>query len=84
MKEESKIEYWLSNKRFLIITIILFTMFLILMGVLVWQGKNIARDPYSICAEKQGDNVLCYVQGTTQQRTYSPNGSIIDKELGGF
>lgn len=79
-----KLDYWLSNKRFLVIAIILFTMFLILMAILVWQGENIARNPCQICAKKMGDKVTCSIVGSvSQSRDFYPNFTIIDRNFGG-
>ena len=73
-------EYWVTNSRFKLIVIILVLMWIGLMVFFFIEGENIRKDPCSICAKQQGENVVCSVgaSGYMAQRTYYPNGSIFD------
>ena len=79
-----KKEYWITNSRFKWITLILILIFLILMGVIVWQGENISKNACQICAKKQGTQVLCtMMDGSNRVQIFNPDFSIINKMQGG-
>lgn len=77
MLEEDKKEFWITNSRFKFIALLLLLIFIIFMVVIFLKADEITRDPCSICAEKIGKNVNCYVGEL--QRTYFSNGSIFQK-----
>ena len=75
-----KKEYWITNSRFKWISLILILMFLILMGVIVWQGENLSKNACQICAQKQGQQVICSIMdGSNRQQIFNPDYTIVNK-----
>jgi len=75
-------KYWITNSRFKFIAIILLIIFLTLMTLIYLKADEVTRDPCSICAEKIGENVVCFTQGYPQlERTYYANGTIFNDIL---
>ena len=50
------------------------------MVVIYVKADEVTRDPCSICAEKIGQEVNCYVGDL--QRTYYPNKTIFNTRIG--
>jgi len=74
-----KVEYWLSNKRFLVILIALMIIWAGVLALLFFKADEVTKDPCSICAKRQGTQVVCTTGGLIPvSRTYYPNGSIVD------
>jgi len=71
----------MERDRFLAIAGILFLIFLIFMGVVVWKADALTKNACQLCAEKMGEEVVCTTGGQTGHiitRTYYPNFTIID------
>ena len=73
-------EYFITNSRFKYIGIILLIIWIGFMVFFFIKADEITKNPCSICAEKSGENVLCTIG--TLQRTYYPNYTIIQEDLG--
>jgi len=72
-------EFWITNSRFKYIGLILLIIFIVFISFLFLKADEITKDPCSICSENMGQEVRCVAQGTIlTQRTYFPNGSIIN------
>ncbi len=69
-------EYWITDNRFKFIALLLLIIFLVFMLVIFLKADEVTRDPCSICAEKMGEKVSCYVGNL--QKIYSPNKSIVE------
>lgn len=74
-------EYFITNSRFKYIGIILLIIWIGFIVFFFLKADEITKNPCSICAEKSGENVVCMVGNL--QRTYFPNNTIIQKDLGG-
>jgi hypothetical protein len=71
----------MERDRFWAIAGILFLIFLIFMGVVVWKADALTKNACQLCAEKMGEEVVCTTGGQTGHiitRTYYPNFTIID------
>ncbi len=51
--------FWITDNRFKWISLLLVFIFLTFMGVVIWQGENISKNPCSLCAKKFDSNVIC-------------------------
>ena len=74
-------EYWITNSRYKLIFIGLMFIFILFMGVIVWQGENISKDPCGICASRMSEEVSCSFadsNGKIFHRVYYPNQTVID------
>lgn len=57
--------YWITDSRFKWISILLVFIFLVFMGVIVWQGENISKNACQICSKKMGESITCSVTNAT-------------------
>jgi len=64
--------------RFVVIAVILFLMWLGIMGLLYLKADEVTKQPCSVCAYKMGENVICYMKDSPIKRTYFTDGLIID------
>lgn len=74
----------MERDRFWIIAGILFLIFLIFMGVIVWKSDALTHNACQICAEKMGEEVVCTTGGQYGQvitRTFYPNYTIVDGRI---
>ena len=69
-------EFYVTNNRFKFIALLLMIIFLIFMLVLFLKAEEISKDPCSICAERMGEEVTCYLGNL--HRIYSPDNSIVE------
>jgi len=73
-------EYWITNKRFKFIAVLLLIIFLIFITFLYLKADEVTKDPCGICAKKMGEKVVCTIGDfKVLQRTYFPNGSIVQE-----
>ncbi len=77
---KQKKTFYFTDNRFKFIALILFIMFIIFMVVIFLKADEVTRDPCSICAERMGEEVNCYVGNL--QRTYYLNETIFNKRIG--
>lgn len=69
--------YWLSNKRFIIIAILLMIIFFTLMGLIYSKGNELSKHPCTLCAESHSATIQCFLPGIRPIReSYDPNGTI--------
>ena len=71
----------MEKDRFWTIAVILFIIFLIFMGVVIWKADSLTHNACQICANKMGTEVVCLTNGYNGQtltRTYFPNYTTID------
>ena len=77
------IEYFGGTKRFYIILIVLFIMWLGVMTLFYLKSDEVTQSPCEICAKKLGENVVCSIGDSGQiiKRTFYPNLTITDSIL---
>ncbi len=75
----------MERDRFWLIAGILFLIFIIFMGVVVWKADALTHNACEICAEKMGTEVVCTINNGMQtiSQTFYPfhistNGSLND------
>jgi len=73
-------DYFGGEKRFYIILVVLFIMWLGVMVLFYLKADETTKNPCSICAEKIGEAVECRVgsEGRIIHRVFYPNFSIAD------
>ena len=76
-----KKEYWVTNSRFKLITIIMIFMWLGVMTLLYLKADEVTNHPCNICADRHSSNIICYVSGQNLEvltRTFTPDGDTYD------
>jgi len=73
----SKVEYWLTNKRFVIMVVIMVLMWAVIIGFFYLKADEVTKDPCGVCANQMGEDVVCSIAGTNPiSRTYFSNWSV--------
>ena len=75
------ISYFGTEKRFYIILIVLFLMWLGIMTLFYLKADEVTKSPCQVCANKLNNDVVCSIQngGEIRQRVYYPNFTILDR-----
>jgi len=70
-------------KMFLIVAIIIVTIWGSLFYYMIQYGDDVKKDPCSVCAKRMGEKVTCVVGDIDPQtRIYYPSGEIEDESTG--
>ena len=74
------IDYFGGEKKFYIVMVVLIIMWLLLLGFFYLKADEVTKNPCSVCAKKQQENVVCSVGsiGGIVSRTYYTNYSVYD------
>jgi hypothetical protein len=78
-----KREFWISNRRFVIIAVILLLMWAWIMLFLYLKADEITKNPCSVCAKKMGETVKCTVMEPgleSQTLVFYPNLTVVRVE----
>jgi len=76
-------EFWITNSRFKIILLVLFIFWLGIMALFYLKADEVTKHPCSICAEKQGTNVMCSMMDSSGNiQVFSPDYKILNKMQG--
>jgi len=68
---------WFDNHRMISVGIFLLIVFILILGFLYLKADEITKDPCSICAEYQGQEVTCVLPGFKPiSKIYYPDGQI--------
>lgn len=70
----------MERDRFYLIAGILFLIFLIFMGVVIWKADALTHNACQICAAKMGESITCTTPSGMgfATRTFFPNYNISD------
>lgn len=75
--------FFITDNRFKYIGIILLIIWIGFMVFFYLKADEITKDPCGICAKQMSNKVVCTVGGIEpQMRTYYPNFTITDVDLG--
>lgn len=74
------LNYFGGEKRFYIILVVLFIMWLGIMTLFYLKADEVTKSPCSVCANKMNENVICSIgsQGKIINRIFYPNFTIGD------
>lgn len=77
--DKEQLKYSLNMKRVIILAIFLLLIWGSIWFLIYLKADEVTRDPCSICAEKIGDNITCYLQssGGIITRIYFQNNTIV-------
>ena len=67
-------EFKVDYKKFIVIIIIILLVWISFIAFLINYAKELKDHPCSMCAEKIGQDVICYSQGNAME--FGENGSI--------
>ena len=68
-------KFFLTDSRFLWLSLLLMIIFFSSMGFLWHQADVIRESPCTICAKRMGEDILCTARGGAT-RNYGANGSV--------
>ena len=66
--------YYLSNKRFYILALVLFLMFFGIMLLFYLKADEVTKHPCQVCSKTMGEEIICTGSGLNKmQVTFYPN-----------